>query len=68
MAAQTQAPLNAFLLDSKKNDKREIPWHSEAEQAFEQVKRNIADATLLFHPCETAETRLVTDASDTAMG
>lgn len=34
-AAQLQAPLNDFLKDSKKNDKRPVPWTPETERAFE---------------------------------
>ena len=33
-AASDQAPLNAFLKDSRKNDKRPIIWSREAEEAF----------------------------------
>ena len=59
-AAQTQAPLNLFLRDSRKNDKRVIPWNADAETAFTEIKNNIANAALLAHPS--------TDASDTDMG
>ena len=65
-AAQVQAPLQKFLTDSRKNDKRSISWDSEA--AFNQVKNDLANATLLSHPARNAEVRLVTDASNFGMG
>jgi transposase InsO family protein len=67
-AASVQAPLHAFLSDSRKNDKREIAWTPEAETAFVKSKQDLANAALLIHPSDTAETRIVTDASDTSMG
>lgn len=67
-AASVQAPLHVYLTDSRKNDKREIAWSPEAETAFLKAKQDLANAALLNHPSDTAETRIVTDASDTAMG
>lgn len=67
-AASTQAPLNSYLHESKKNDKREIVWSLEAEAAFEKTKSDLANAALLVHPCIGAEIRVVSDASDFAMG
>ena len=49
-AAKVQAPLNVYLNDSKKNDKRVIVWTSEAVNAFNQTKTDLANATLLIHP------------------
>lgn len=66
-AAETQAPLNALLQGSTKNDKREISWTSELEKAFEQIKFSLANATLLTHPA-SAPLRITSNASDTAMG
>lgn len=63
-AAEHQKPLQQFLGDSRKNDKRPICWTPETESAFEQVKNSLAHAILLNHPAENVETRLVTDASD----
>ena len=56
------------MRDSHKNDKRLIPWDSEAESAFEQVKSDLANATLLSHPVRDAPTRLVSDASNFGIG
>lgn len=67
-AAATLAPLNAYLAGAVKNDKREIAWTPEAVQAFETVKCNLANATVLVHPRIDAEIRVVTDASDLCMG
>lgn len=67
-AAKAQKPLNVFLHESRKNDRRKIDWNPEAIEAFETIRRNIADAVLLAHPAPDAPIRLVTDASDTGMG
>ena len=66
--ADTQAPLNSYFVDSHKNDKREIKWTVEADQAFEKIKLDFANATLLVHPRIGAELRLVCDASDRSIG
>ncbi|XP_011872976.1 PREDICTED: uncharacterized protein LOC105564854, partial [Vollenhovia emeryi] len=44
-AARVQAPLHAYLTDSRKNDKREIQWTLEAETAFDKAKNDLANAT-----------------------
>lgn len=67
-AASVQAPLHEFLKDSRKNDKRVIEWTTEAENAFEKSRTSLANVTLLAHPSHEAKTRVVTDASDFAMG
>ena len=67
-AAEAQAPLNAYLTNSKKNDKTPINWTPEAEAAFLKCKKDLANAALLAHPAANAKLRIITDASDTAMG
>lgn len=67
-AAAAQAPLHTLTAGSKKNDKRPIAWTPETELAFEKCKEQLAQATLLAHPAEGAILRIVTDASDYAMG
>ena len=62
------APLHSYLGESRRNDKREIIWTPEAEEAFDKIKNDLANATLLVHPTINAETRLVTDASDSGTG
>lgn len=67
-AAHQQAPLNELVGNSKKNDKRKVPWTPELETAFETCKQNLCEATMLAHPAPDLELALVTDASDTAVG
>ncbi|XP_076278431.1 uncharacterized protein LOC143208168 [Lasioglossum baleicum] len=67
-AAHLQAPLNEFLHESKKNDTREIIWTSRSREAFAKIKEALSKATLLVHPRVGADLRVVTDASDFAMG
>lgn len=67
-AALVQAPLNSYLKDSRKRDKRRIEWTAEAEAAFVKCKSAVANAALLAYPCESKRIRLVTDASDRGMG
>lgn len=67
-AASVQAPLNSYFSKSRKNDKTEIVWTTETEQAFERTKKDLASAALLVHPRGGAELRLLTDASDVAAG
>ena len=67
-AAEIQAPLQKFLCDSRKNDKRPVIWDPEADAAFEQVKHDLANAAILSHPSHDAKIRLVTDASNFGMG
>ncbi|KAL1518322.1 hypothetical protein ABEB36_001961 [Hypothenemus hampei] len=56
------------LLGAKKKDKRPIIWTTEAEQAFEKCKLQLANAALLAYPSEDTVLALYTDASDTAVG
>lgn len=55
-AAQILAPLNRFLVNSKNNDKTQITWTLEADAAFEEIKNQIVNSTLLFHPMSDAIT------------
>lgn len=45
-----------------------VVWTVETEQAFEAMKNNFANATLLAHPLAGAPVRVTVDASDYAMG
>ncbi|GFS61635.1 hypothetical protein TNCV_4312891 [Trichonephila clavipes] len=77
-AAHLLAPLNKFLEGIKnfkkskkvscKNLRDSIQWTEEAEQAFNDAKNALADATLLQHPIPGAKLSLWTDASDKAVG
>ena len=61
-AAKTMAPLHALLKD------KQIQWTEEAERAFEESKRMVAERTMLAFPAKTAFLSLAVDASDTAVG
>ncbi|CAD6233210.1 GSCOCG00012260001-RA-CDS, partial [Cotesia congregata] len=67
-AAQIQIPLNNYLKDSKKNDRRIIQWTPEAEEAFEKCKDSIASIALTKFISNTTPLALITDASDTGIG
>ena len=67
-AAEVQARLHHYLCDSRKNDQRAIIWTKEAEEAFDKIKFDLANAALLNHPASNVETRLITDASDIGIG
>ena len=70
-AATVQALLNEYLRDSRKNDKRPIIWTPAAEEALNKCKENLANATIrsiLSHPSDSAEMRLICDMSDFAVG
>ena len=67
-AAEAQMSLIQYTTNSKKNHRTPIEWTPEAEEAFDKCKKGLADAALLVHPSAKAKIRLVTDASDTAMG
>ncbi|KAG7164618.1 pol Retrovirus-related Pol polyprotein from transposon-like 18 [Homarus americanus] len=47
---------------------RAVFWTTEETQAFEEVKKALANATLLSHPHPGALLRLIVDASDTGVG
>ncbi|GFW77348.1 transposon Tf2-6 polyprotein [Trichonephila clavipes] len=77
-AAHLLAPLNKFWKELKilkslkkvscKNLRDSIQWTEEAEQAFNDAKNALADATLLRHPIPGAKLSLWTDASEKAVG
>ncbi|GFW41799.1 transposon Tf2-8 polyprotein [Trichonephila clavipes] len=77
-AAHLLDPLNKFLKELKilkkskkvscKNLRDSIQWTEEAEQALNDAKNALADATLLRHPIPGAKLSLWTDASDKAVG
>lgn len=67
-AAEAQRPLNAYLHNSKKNDRTKIDWSPEADKAFAKICHDITQIALLAHPDSNSQTRLVTDASDTGIG
>ena len=60
-------PLNTLLSKTNSNAKT-LAWCDDATTAFQQAKDALAEATLLVHPESAAPTRIMTDASDTAVG
>lgn len=67
-AAKTQAPLHELLKNSKKNDKRPVPWDETLTQAFETCKSDLANSATLAYHGPHQQLLLMTDASNTAMG
>ncbi|GFT83505.1 retrovirus-related Pol polyprotein from transposon 17.6, partial [Nephila pilipes] len=67
-AARTQAVLNSYLKGVKKNDRTLILWTEESAAAFEKCKKDLTEATVLYHPSADASFAIVVDASDTAVG
>ncbi|GBN11248.1 Transposon Tf2-8 polyprotein [Araneus ventricosus] len=57
--AEILAPLNAYLVGSKKRDKTKIKWNPETDASFDKIKKCLADATLLSHPSTDAKLALV---------
>ncbi|GFS81592.1 retrovirus-related Pol polyprotein from transposon 412, partial [Nephila pilipes] len=64
-AAKTQAVLNSYLKGAKKNDRTPILWSEDSAAAFEKCKKDLAEATVLYHPSADASLAIVVDASDT---
>ena len=66
-------PLYSLLKshNTKKNSKKSIPiasWGKQEEKAYNNLKKSLAKVTTLSFPDHNASTRLVTDASETAVG
>ncbi|GBM87588.1 Retrovirus-related Pol polyprotein from transposon 297 [Araneus ventricosus] len=67
-AADTQASLHGFFKNSKKNDKRPVPWTDVTLAAFEKCKADIIHAaTLTFHE-PNQQLSIMVDASDLVIG
>lgn len=67
-AASVQAPMHAYLEGFCKIVQRIILWAPETEAAFPESKEELTNVAILAHSMPNAETCLVTDASDIAMG
>lgn len=67
-AANTQSKLQALINGNRKKDKTILNWNPDAEMAFEQCKRDLANATHLAHPLPNAKLTLHVDASNFAVG
>ncbi|GFQ84457.1 retrovirus-related Pol polyprotein from transposon 17.6 [Trichonephila clavata] len=53
-AARTQVVLNNYLKGVKMNDLTPILWSEEPAAAFEKSKKDLAKATVLYHPSTDA--------------
>ncbi|GFS07115.1 Pol polyprotein [Elysia marginata] len=58
----------APLTEATKSRSKVITWTDDCQTPFEAAKSSPASATLLNHPDPKSETRLSTDASDSAIG
>lgn len=67
-AASLLGPLHDLLKGIKANSPKPLPWDTESERAFEEIKCQLADLTLLAYPTPHATTALSTDASAEAIG
>ena len=59
-------PLLQMIEGKSRNDR--LSWTEEKLLAFEAIKDALSKAITIFHPVQNAPLRLVTDASDTAVG
>ncbi|GFY42997.1 retrovirus-related Pol polyprotein from transposon 17.6 [Trichonephila inaurata madagascariensis] len=64
-AARTQAVLNNYLKGAKRNDQTPILWFEESAAAFEKCKKDLVEATVLYHLSADTSLAIVVDASDT---
>ena len=60
--------LNMMLSDKKKGSTKELIWKPEAIQAFDQIKSQLGDKTLLCYPKINARFSLICDASSYGVG
>lgn len=67
-AAQHQLVLNEYLKGSKKEGNKKILWNSVSLKAFDTVKNQLSEATLLAFPSSSQQIALFVDASNTALG
>ena len=67
-AAHHQIKLNEYLKGCKKKDKTEIKWNPDTEVAFQLIKDDCANATLLSYPEINSEMALKVDASSIGIG
>uniref|UniRef100_A0ABD2XQU4 RNA-directed DNA polymerase n=1 Tax=Trichogramma kaykai TaxID=54128 RepID=A0ABD2XQU4_9HYME len=66
--AEVSAPLYEQIKKVKKKDKTPVVWDDRRESAYVKVKKALVDASLLAFPDRDGKIRVVTDASDLAMG
>lgn len=66
-AANYQAELNKYLLNSNKKDKSVIQWNENATKAFQECKESLQHSATLAHPHSDASVALMSDASNTCV-
>ena len=66
--AEILAPLHGAVGNKAKDKKAILDWTPQCQSAFETAKKKLAAAALLHHLSPSAETRITTDASGTAVG
>lgn len=67
-AAVLQSPLNKLLKGKKLKGDTPVSWFKEAEEAFENLKTALCNATILTHPAKDSTLSVMVDASDYAIG
>lgn len=67
-SAHIQQVLFDLTKNVRKNDKRKVQWSNVTREAFQNLKSQLANATLLFHPSPELKLVLSVDASDFAVG
>lgn len=69
-AIDTQDRLQSLIPGNKKNDKTIINWNEDACKAFDEYKQMLANATLLAHPSNNPNAKIIVavDASSKSIG
>lgn len=67
-AAKIQGPLNDFLKGPKNKGRTPLVWTTEAENAFKDCKRALADCAKIAHPRIECELSIASDSSNIALG
>ena len=68
--AETLAPIHAHLatLLTKPNTPRNFSWSEQCNTAFNKLKTELENLTMLVHPLDNTKFSITTDASNTAIG
>lgn len=67
-AVHYQSKLTALIDGNKKNDRTPLVWTDETIAAFDECKKQLAEAATLAYPSKNAKLSLHTDASDFCAG
>ncbi|GFU03724.1 RT_RNaseH_2 domain-containing protein [Nephila pilipes] len=67
-SARMQAVLNSYLKGAKINDQTLVLCSDDSTAAFQKCKKDLEEATILYHPAADGLLAIVVDASDTAVG